>query len=379
MFFFNGYFYAAHQMLIHYIVLDHNATNSQMAMMIGALYAGPMLTVLCFGTLSDSIGRRVSGSLAIFCMVLGAFIIAVSPYIYFIVFGFLLYGVGVGGMESSLFAIISDVNKESCGQNLLVSQGLFSIGAMISPMILSNFVKGKEYQVVYICMCLLCIYGIKILRQIPLEKEEKKQKTHISQVFLMLKNPYLVLCMVSIIISTGSESAFTYWSSVYFEAIGKASVSATALSVYWLASILGRFGASKIKNVRKLVVPCFIVASLGSAIFLFVPNICGKLIGIILVGISFAPLYPVLGYQSSVLFPQYKATAFALITFSSNLGGVFYQIVIGKMSNFQVMDIYLGICFLCGGIAVITLFMWFRQKNNEKHVSRVSHVRERSS
>ena len=367
-FFFNGCFYASNQLLVNNITSAFHASESQMAMMIGALYAGPMLMVLFFGPFSDKVGRKKSGAIAIFLMFLGALFIALIHNMLFITLGFLLYGIGVGGMESVMFALTSDVNREKAGQHLIFNQALFSIGAMLSPLFLAKILPRDCYQIVYVFIFILCLFACFVVHRMPFdESREKEAAKEPIGLLKMLKHPYLIFLMLSIIVSTGSESAFTYWSGVFFDSVNASQLGAIALSTYWFASILGRLLSSKVKNLEKLTFHCFAMAAAGTCILVFMPNAYLKLAGMLIVGVAFAPLYPALGYQSSRLFPGNTGAAFAIITFSSNLGGVISQpLISGVSGRSAISNIYISISILCGIIAVLTLCI--PQKINKKHI-----------
>lgn len=352
-FFFNGCFYATNQYLIQHIVESLNATKSQMGWMVGALYAGPMVMVLFFGILSDRIGRKKSGLIAFLCMALGALVITSISSVWFIIAGFFLYGIGVGGMESVMFAVTADENPEGASQHLIFNQALFSIGAMITPLILSKIVNQISFHWIYGFMTfiwiLVCIsfYQIHLSSQITAAHEKVSFKT-------MLKNPLIWFLIGAILLSTGSESIFTYWSGTFFERIHAGNLGAIALSSYWLASIIGRLAASRVKQVEKLTGLCFFLAAVGTGIFFGALAPWIKLLGMMLVGISFSPLYPAIGYQSSQLFPMQKGAAFAIITFSANLGGVIAQPMMGNYSEKSaISNVYIGICILCGTFAIL--------------------------
>lgn len=356
-FFFNGCFYASNQLLVNNIMKAYKGNDMHMAMMVGALYAGPMLMVLFFGAFSDRFGRKISSVIGLSIAVLGALMIAAVPKIEVIILGFLLYGIGSGGVESVMFAVTSDVNEEKAGQHLILNQGIFSVGAMLAPLLLSKVLSNVQYKSVYGLITVSCLLAIVAIWKLPLKKGTTERKiVDDVKIGTMLRNKYLLFFMLSIIVSTGSESAFTYWAGIFFQSINAGVLGAIALSTYWFASIFGRLAGSRVKKIESLVAPCFVVATIGTAIFTFVPNPYLKLLGMLFVGIAFAPVYPALGYQSSKLFPENTGMAFAIITFSSNLGGVITQPIISRISgNSKIHLIYIGIAVLCGVIAVGTI------------------------
>lgn len=365
-FFFNGCFYATNQYLIQHIVESLHASKLQMGWMVGALYAGPMLMVLFFGMLSDRIGRKKCGLIAFLCMAMGAFLITCLSSVWLIIAGFFLYGIGVGGMESVMFAVTADENPEDAGQHLIFNQALFSIGAMITPLILSKIVDRISFHWVYGFMMAVWIVVCISFYQVHLCNQPNTAHEKVSFI-KMLKNPLIWFLIGAILLSTGSESIFTYWSGTFFERIHAGNLGAIALSSYWLASIVGRLMASRVKNVEKITGLCFALAAVGTGIFFGAPAPWIKLIGMMLVGISFSPLYPAIGYQSSQLFQMQKGAAFAIITFSANLGGVIAQPMMGNYSEKSaISSIYIGICILCGAFAILMHLFSHLIKNKVK-------------
>ena len=355
-FFFNGCFYGTNQYLIQYIVEDLGANKAQMGWMVGALYAGPMIMVLFFGAMSDQIGRKKCGIIAFICMAIGALSIAFLSNIWLIVAGFFLYGIGVGGMESVMFAVTADENADKAGRHLIFNQALFSIGAMLTPLLLSKIIGWISFHWIYGAIALVWI-GISIYYyQIKLSDQERRVYKKISFI-KMVRNPLLWFLIGGILISTGSESIFTYWAGTFFQGIQAGNLGAIALSAYWFASIAGRLLASRVKQVEKITGLCFAVAALGTGIFLRAPQPWLKLVGMMMVGFSFAPLYPAIGFQSSQLFPTQKGAAFAMITFSANLGGVVAQPMMGNFSEKSaISNVYIGICIFCGIFAILMHF-----------------------
>jgi len=330
-----GCFYSANQLLVNNIREAYGATDVQMAMMIGALYAGPLLMVLVFGSLSDRIGRKQSATIALLMVTTGLILLIISANISLVIIGYFIYSAGISGAESIFFAITSDINGENSGKYLAFNQALFSIGAMISPIVISASISPDTYRLVYFIIIVLVALILLFITRLNIDKKKEvllKEKNRLTLVQL-IRNPVILLCMATIIISTGSESALTYWIKVFFDSMNAANLGAIALSAYWFASIFGRLLSSKVGKLDKVILPGLIGATIGVILLLAIPNAYLKLIGLMIVGTSFAPIYPALGYKASSLYPQNMGVAFSLITFSSNLGGVISQPVISFVST----------------------------------------------
>jgi len=90
-----GCFYSANQLLVNNIREAYGATDVQMAMMIGALYAGPLLMVLVFGSLSDRIGRKQSATIALLMVTTGLILLIISANISLVIIGYFIYSAGI--------------------------------------------------------------------------------------------------------------------------------------------------------------------------------------------------------------------------------------------------------------------------------------------
>ncbi len=355
-----GSFYAANQLLVNNIARSFHASDNKMAILVSALYAGPMLMVLVFGELSDRVGRKKIAILALLIVCFGSSAIMLSSHFYITAMGFLMYGIGIGGTECVMIAMTADINQDKAGQKLQLNQALFSVGAMVSPILVHVALGMEKYRLAYGFILLICIITILYFIKFPqsqlsnetrLFEDLRNEKLH---VFHLLRSPWMLLYMAIIVIMTASESALTYWASVYFEFLEVPQLGAMALSIYWCASIGGRLLCSRISKVEKVLIPCLSSATIGLIWIILIPEAQWKLLGFFIVGAAFAPLYPSLGFLASKVFPGRTGAAFSLITFSSNLGGVLFQPMMGVASNkIFIVNVYIGITFLCGFLSLV--------------------------
>lgn len=347
-----GCFFAANQNLVNNISASLGASQSQMGNMISALYFGCVVAVLFFGEFAQRMGKRVAAIVTAFIVSTGAIIILFADSILGVTVGFFIYGIGSAGYESCAMALVSENNGSAANRSLNLTQAVFSVGAVATPVILSFLFKRDEYRPAYAIIA-LCYLGFALYWLInrgigqPAAPSERIPGTAI---FKLLKTPVMLLYMLVIIIFVGSETAVTYWISNYFNGQGIGSFGAFALSAYWFSSIIGRLIGSFVRSPSFMMAFYYALASLGCLLLTLLPGAAFKIAAVVLIGLAFAPVYGSLAFLAAQRFPAFSAASLSLIVFAAGVGGMIYQPAISYfLSIGEASDLY----FL---IAALTFF-----------------------
>lgn len=350
LFFFIGCIFAANQLMIHYVRRSLGATEMQLGMMIGSIYIGSMLMALVLGELSEKAGKRIGAIIAAGCFGIGALLIVVSGQVEISVISYFIYGCGAGGLEAMLFSLIGDYNGKNTSKHMNLTQALFSIGAFISPVLINIFIMYIGYKAVYtfiwIIMTVLTVVFIldKSIDSFAIKSNEKVRGLTI---FKLARNPAMLIFMLVLLVAIGCETALTYWLINYFDLIGASGIGAFGLSMYWFFSIPGRIIGARVRNQGKYLILCFLLCSIGIAFLLLLPNPVLKLIGVSIIGIALAPVYPSISTIGGSLSPKNSGAAFSLMVFSCGLGGAAAQPIIGYVSRFaSISTLYVAIAVI---------------------------------
>lgn len=355
-FFFHGCFFAGNQLLVHHTAAAVSGGNSRLSLLIGSLYVGSMVMVVLLGELSERAGKRLGGLVAALSYSLGAFLVAVSKDAAFAAFAYFLYGCGTGALEGIWFSLIGDINGPETGRQMNLSQAVFSVGAVFGPVAIEWLLGYIPYRAFYcftgiFTLALACLF--LLLRRLDEFTVRAERGSSGSAVLRLARSPMMLALMLVLIISTGSETALTYWLPNYFGLFGAAALGAAGLSAYWFASIPGRLLASRLKNQSLSLVFSFSFCALGVLMILLIPAPPLKLIGVLMTGIALAPVYPNISTLGGRLFPQSSAAAFSLMVFSCGLGGTLAQPLIGAVSQrLSITAVYSAIVII---MLVLTL------------------------
>lgn len=361
-----GCFFAANQNLVNNIAASLNASQTQMGNMISALYLGCVIAVLFFGELAQRKGKRFGAIVTAVIVSAGALVITLANSVTAVTAGFLVYGIGSAGYESCAMALVSEHNGENANSSLNLTQAVFSVGAVITPILLSLLLSQTEYRPVYIVIS-VCYMGFALYwlfsRGIgePLPQDDRKQGASILR---LLRSPYMILYMLVMMIFVGSETAVTYWIGSYFTGQGIGTYGAFALSAYWFASIFGRLFGSLVHSPGFVMPYYFALAALGCLLLTLLPGAVLKISAVILIGLAFAPVYGTTAYLAAQRFSDASAASFSLIVFSSGVGGMIFQPAI---SYYLTIGETRSLYFMIAGLSFIAaLIMAFMRRSDRK-------------
>lgn len=359
--FVSGSCLAAHQAMVGKICADFGASSTVMGTVIGALYTGSFLMVVIFGELSEKIGKKRVVLITGLAVSTGALTVALAPSVTVVTVGYFLYGCGVGAFESTIYAAFTDANPENSNRYMCIAQAIYSLGAVVSPILVGQFFLGQPFAwknayivivAAFVCSTTLVFTRKNITNQVsPAAKGEKL-------VFLkLLRSPTLVVYMLVMLCYLGFESGITYWAVNYFDELGASELGTYAISAYWLVSIAGRVVGSFIKREREALCLSLGIAAVGMGLTALAPSPVIKLVGIGIVGLGFAPAYPTLLGAGVRQFPQFSGATFSVMTFSGALGGSLFQPLFGSLvaatsTQFVYTAIFVGIIVMAVALTI---------------------------
>ncbi len=365
---FMGSFFAANQLLVSHITLAFQATETQKGYMVSAIYTGAMIVVMIFGEIGERLGKRRAAAIAAFVNGLGAVVIMTAPSVGWVVAGCFIFGAGFSGFESNAISLIGDNSGESANKLIGLANALFSVGAVLSPIALAAVLKEDEYKPWYIFViafyaALVCYFLFdKKIDTFAVKGTPQKSLA----IFALIRDPVMPLMMLMMMLFIGIETALTYWMSGLFERAGLVGYGAMMLSVYWLASIVGRLGASRLRRPEGIIPYCYAAAAVATALLLILPGALLKGIALALAGIALGPLYGSLIFLSGNRFPENSAAAVSLIIFSGAFGGMIFQPLIGLfVERGAVYGLY-GAAIALLAVTAVGAYFIIRKMRGEK-------------
>ncbi|MGA9155500.1 MAG: MFS transporter [Candidatus Sulfotelmatobacter sp.] len=301
------------------------------------LYLGILLATLLAGPVIDSMGNKL-------ILVTSAALMAsgMAGFAYAHSFGgaaisAVLLGLGGGGLNTSTNALVSDLYGEDRGPMLNVLGIFYGIGALGIPLlaavIAGNFPIAQQ---LLICAGLagasaLLFLGVQFPEASGNRSFSWREALQVAQFPGLLVLGFLLFC------ESGNEASIGGWSSTYVAETGLGARTATLiLAGYWAALMVGRLLVArmlKFVGKRQLVLGSGLGALAGAAILL-TSRLEGMLVaGVLLLGFSYAGVFPTALAIAGDSYRKMTGTVFGLLFAIALVGGMSFPWAVGQISQ----------------------------------------------
>lgn len=326
------------------------------------LYLGILLATLVAGPVIDSIGNKV-------ILVASAALVAsgMAGFAYAHSFGgaaipAVLLGLGGGGLNTSTNALVSDLYDEKRGPMLNVLGIFYGIGALCIPL-LAAVIAGHIpiTQQLLTCAglagaCALLFLALQFPEASTLQTFSWREASHVARYPGVLALGFLLFCQ------SGNEASIGGWTSTYVGETGLGARTATfVLAGYWAALMVGRLLTARLLKFvgkRRLVLASGLGALVGAAILLTNRMEGILVVGVLLIGLSYAGVFPTALAIAGDTYQKMTGTVFGLLFAIALVGGMSFPWAVGQISQLRGVRYGMlvplagaaGICVLAGRI-----------------------------
>jgi FHS family glucose/mannose:H+ symporter-like MFS transporter len=293
---------------------------------------------LVFGPVVDRFGFKI---FLIVCslLVAGSFLIITFSATYSaVLLAVVVLGLGGGGLNGGTNALTSDIHPEKRSSALNVLGIFFGFGALTVPFLIGVLLNQMGLDGILRLSFLLCLVPFILFIIFRFPRPKQGQEFQLSSVKKVIKHPLLWLCGFLLFFQSGNEFTLGGWISTYMsEYIGFSSaVASFILAGYWAAIMSGRLASSRIvkavKNERVVLISA--VFSLIAAILIVTsPSKAFATLGVVLIGLGFAAIFPTTLAVVGGLFPSYSGTAFSVVFAVALVGGMISPWLTGKIAH----------------------------------------------
>lgn len=332
------------------------------------LYVGILLATLIAGPVIDSVGNKV-------ILVTSAVLVAsgMAGFAYAHSFGSaaipaVLLGLGGGGLNTSTNALVSDLYGEDRGPMLNVLGIFYGIGALGIPLLAA--VIAGHFPIapqLLICAglggaCALLFLGMQFPEASAAQSFSWREVVQVARFPGVLVLGFLLFC------ESGNEASIGGWTSTYAAEMGLGARAATlTLAGYWAALMVGRLLVARIlKDVgkRQLVLGSGLGALVGGAVLLTSRLEVTLVAGVLLIGLSYAGVFPTALAIAGDTYRKMTGTVFGLLFAIALVGGMSFPWAVGQIS--QRLGVRYGMVVPLAGAAGICLLagrvLWTEQR-----------------
>ncbi|MDM3564490.1 MFS transporter [Proteus vulgaris] len=358
-------------LILEQVQHDISLNMSQVGSLITFFQIGFLVASLLTGYFTDKKGLKVM-------MFIGSLMMAVGltgtslAFNVMLFFGFyLVIGLGIGSMLVSIVTVIPTFYKEKAGMMFNVSNAMFGVGMIVTPLILQYlFSHSISWRTFYVGVAVIVAVIILVLSTLKIESSAQVDMKF-SDFLELLTQKSLLLVILFITLYVAAEAAFLNFFPIFYTSMDignmsntqKAETAAYVISSFAFLFTIGRFIGGFI-NLALGDRNTLILFSLFSLIAIIVSRIFVQ---------DVVYLFMVFGFALSVLFPTAAAVAtkltsksgsvMGLIYVASGLGGALAGSLIGQVSEsynvsvgFNLIIVFVALFF------IISLFIREQQQ-----------------
>ncbi len=324
--------------IMSFLTVKYQISGETLGLLSAILPAGILLGSLIFGPLVDKYGYKALLIISSVLLVAAFEIIAFTNSFGFVLFAYFLIGLGGGSLNGGTNALVSVITAEGKGSNLSFLGVFFGIGAMGMPSILGLLSESMEVAKIIAAVGFFILLPTVYFLVIKFPNPIQQKGTKFSENLKLIKNPVvLILFGFVLFFESGLEGITNNWGASFLEK-GKGvdvETSLYALTILNLGLLITRLALGfMLKKIRPFVVQfaCLSLILIGAILLLISNSVAMAYIGVALLGIGFAPGFPVvLGYVGE-LYAEVTGTAFSIAITIALVGNTLLNYLVGSLS-----------------------------------------------
>ena len=339
-------------------------------------YAGGISIVITFCTIISSLlsdrmtmrfgtGRITAFSVAITAVALFGF--SVSREYWMLLLWAIPYGLGAGNVDASLNNYVA---LHYASRHMSWLHCMWGVGATVGPYVMGAALTGgmgwnSGYRFIAILQIVLSVI---LFVSLPLWKERKDQTKEteprkplsLKQIFRI---PGIREVMIAFFCGCAMETVVGLWASSYFVVKNQlpADLAASYASLFFIGMTVGRaisgFLTYKLNDTQMIRLGSSLIA-LGIVVMLLPMGIVSGIVGLVIIGLGCAPVYPCIIHSAPAHFGEENSQAIIGVQMASAYSGVLLlPPLFGLVANYlsaALLPVYL--------IPVLGMMIWMYEK-----------------
>lgn len=324
--------------IMSYLTEQYRISGETLGLLSAVLPAGILTGSLIFGPLVDKYGYKALLIISSLLLAAAFEIIAFTNSFGLVLIAYFLIGFGGGALNGGTNALVSVITTEGKGSNLSFLGVFFGIGAMGMPGLLGLLSKAMSVSNIIASVGFFILLPAFYFLVIKFPNPIQQKGIKFSENLKLVKSPaILILLGFVLFFESGLEGITNNWSATFFEKGKGIDVESSlyALTILNLGLLITRLALGfMLKKIRPFVVQfaCLALILVGAILLLTSNSVTVAYIGVALLGIGFAPGFPVvLGYIGE-LYAEVTGTAFSIAITIALVGNTLLNYLVGSLS-----------------------------------------------
>jgi fucose permease len=284
--------------------------------------------------------------------------------------GMALVGCSAGILHTAIFNAISPMYRHDPVAIVNLGGMLFGLGCFTVALLVSGTFYMYSAPAVQVWIAIIpALFGWMYVRtRFTAQPSAHAPSPH--AVLTELRSPGAVLFSLVLFFQFGNEWAVAGWLPLFLsQRLGISPADSLGmLALYWLSLLIGRIVAQwlmpRVKHTR-LLLTSVLGGVFGSIVLMATDNRFGATAGVLLLGCSFAPIYPLVVERIGHRFPSYHPGFYNGLFSFAIAGGMLAPCTLGFFASLWGIWVVMGLTLL-GSVMVFVLLMlvWLEARFN---------------
>lgn len=282
---------------------------------------------LVFGPLVDRYGYKGILLATIGLTFVGLEGIAFAPSLALLRLAIVTIGFAGGIVNGGTNALVADISSGERGASLNLLGVFFGVGAVGVPFLLATLTGPFTQSALIASVGALAFVPLAVIAATSFPAPKQAQGFPIAAASGLLRDPLILLMGFMLFLESGLEITVGGWTSTFVrEQLAVAPGPALViLSLYWLGMMLARLALGSILRRAPpftVLYVCLAIALAGSTLLLATRSVAMATLGVFLLGVGFAAMFPTLLGFIGDRYADLSGTAFSLVIAMALLGGM---------------------------------------------------------
>lgn len=358
----NGFEAGGYQASLYSIGQSYDLSVTSMGIYASVELLATMLAPLVLGSWADRNRKLKCLLILLVVQIIFSFTIFTGNIPAIFIAGIFFLGLTTSALQFISIAALADAYPVSGKTKIGFMTSMYALGALTAPLFV-NYVlsKGASWRMMFLVLTigsLIAFAGLFMLRNHTVEEGTVVEEDNSEKSDFMLGG-VLLLCIV-MCIYVGFENGFAFFVDTMFTDVFKSSSGKFALSLFWAVMIPSRILVGLLaKHAKKILIASIIAIPTITVIIAMISN--GNAVMALCVPLGFAcgAIYPSVLTTLMQFSGNRKATATAMITTATGIGGVIFTALTGFLADsigLRAAMVSLSAFFIISLISVLILF-----------------------
>lgn len=274
--------------------------------------------------------------------------------------GLVILGLAAGILHTGIFHAISPMYRHDPAATINLAGICFGLGCFTVALLVAGTFYAYSAPAIQTWIAVIpALFGWFYLRAKFTPQPVPAQQPSAKALLAELRSPGAVLFSLLLFFQFGNEWAIAGWLPLYLsQRLGiSPATSVGMLAMYWAALLIGRVTSQSIMprfSHTKLLVLSILGGMFGCLIMLATDNRFGAVIGILMLGGAFAPIYPLVVEKIGFRFPYYHPGFYNGIFSFAIAGGLLAPCTLGYFASMWGIGVVMELP-LAGSVVVFLL------------------------